>query len=79
MVLAHVVELVWVLKVDVAHQELGAPLVVEVHLPTWVSLARKSTCVSKMTIMKLNIKFVKGYVWMVVCFLVFIHHCVETW
>ena len=28
-VLAHVVELVWVLKVDVAHEWLGAPLGVE--------------------------------------------------
>ena len=67
------------LKVDVVHQGLGAPLGVWVHLPTWVSFARKSTCVSKMTIMRLNIEFAKGYVWMVSCFLVFNHHCVETW
>ena len=30
------------LKVDVVHQELGAPLVVRVHLPTWVSFARNN-------------------------------------
>ena len=29
--------------------------------------------------MKLNIEFVKGYVWMVLCFLVFNHYCVESW
>ena len=49
--------------VDVVHQELGAPFGVEVHLPTWVSLARNSTCVSKLTFMKFDIlKIVKGYV-----------------
>ena len=39
-----------------------APLVIGVHLPTWVSLARNSTCVSKMTIMKFDIEFIKGYI-----------------
>ena len=53
--LSHVVELVQGAQVDVDHQELRAPLVVEVHLPTWVSLSRKSTYVSKVTIIKFDI------------------------
>lgn len=62
MVLAHVVELVWVLKVDVVHH-LEHHLEFEFIYLHGLVLARKSTCVSKkMTIMKLSIKFVKGYV-----------------
>ena len=51
--LDHVVELVW--DAQCCWSSLGAPLVNEVHLPTWISLARNSTCVSKMTIMNFDI------------------------
>ena len=38
MVLTHEVELVWVLKVDVAHQELGTPLGSEFIYLQWLVL-----------------------------------------
>ena len=46
-VLAHVVELVWVLKVDVAHQSWEHHLEFEFIYLHGLVLARKSTCVSK--------------------------------
>ena len=54
--LDHVVELVWLLKVDVAHQELEHHLEFEFIYLHGLVLARKSTCISKMTTTKLDTK-----------------------